>query len=123
MDTGAQHTAISERLAERAGASAAAMADDPVITAHGASAEPLSVRVHRFRLLRIGPTELAGPVLPVVPLPEGLGGGLVGADFMAGRRIWLSYASLRVFVTPLGLPAPEAMERRARPDAPAATGG
>jgi hypothetical protein len=102
MDTGAQHTAVSEHLAERAGASPADMANDQQITAHGASAEQISVRLHHFSLLRIGPSSIADPVLPVVPIPEGLGDGLVGDDFLEGRRIWLSYAALRVFITPSG---------------------
>jgi predicted aspartyl protease len=102
MDTGAQHTVVSENLAERAGASLSDMAHDQQITAHGASTEQISVRLHRFRLLRIGPSTIADPLLPVLPMPEGLGDGLVGDDFLTGRRIWLSYASLRVFITPSG---------------------
>jgi predicted aspartyl protease len=111
LDTGAQNTAISAAMAERVGVGAAAMAQDPSITAHGAAADELSVRVHRFRLLRIGPAEVSDPPLPIVPAPEGLGDGLVGADFLAGRRIWLSYASLRVFITPLGAAPAVAMAR------------
>jgi predicted aspartyl protease len=111
LDTGAQHTVVSERLAERAGATPADMAHDAQITAHGASAEALAVRLHRFRLLRIGPSSIADPVLPVLPMPEGLGDGLVGDDFLAGRRIWLSYASLRVFITPSGAPSAVALRR------------
>jgi predicted aspartyl protease len=102
LDTGAQHSAVSDRLAARAGAPPAVTARDPSITAHGASADKLSVPVHRFRLLQIGPTSVTNPLLPVVPIPEGLGDGLAGADFLAGRRVWLSYGSLQVFVTPLG---------------------
>jgi predicted aspartyl protease len=104
IDTGAQRSAVSDRLAARAGVGVEELASDPVITAHGASAEELYVHVHRFRLLQIGPTEAANPVLPVVPIPEGLGDGLAGVDFMVGRRLWLSYASERVFITPLGAP-------------------
>jgi predicted aspartyl protease len=101
LDTGAQNTVISVAMAQRAGVDAAAMARDPSITAHGAAADELSVRVHHFRLLRIGPAEVSDPPLPIVPAPDGLGDGLVGADFLAGRRVWLSYASLRVFITPI----------------------
>ncbi len=102
LDSGAQHTAVSAAFAARAGVGAAALGQDRRITAHGASADKLSVPVHRFSLLRIGPATIRDPVLPVLPIPEQLGDGLAGADFLAGRRIWLSYASLRVFVTPLG---------------------
>jgi predicted aspartyl protease len=111
MDTGAQHTVVSEHLAERAGATPADMAHDRRITAHGASAEPLSVHVHPFRLLRIGPWSIENPVLPVLPIPQALGDGLVGDDFLTGRRLWLSYASLRVFMT--GIPARSAGGDRA----------
>jgi predicted aspartyl protease len=109
LDSGAQHTAVSQSLAARVGVGAAMLDRDPTIAAHGAAAEPLSVPVHRFRLLQIGPTELPDPVLPVVPMPgadmpEGLGDGLAGVDFMAGRRLWLSYASRRVFITRLAAP-------------------
>jgi predicted aspartyl protease len=109
LDTGAQHTAISEALAGRLGVSAAVLAQDPTITARGAAADRLAVRVHRFRRLQIGPAEVTDPALPVLPIPDGLGDGLAGADFMAGRRLWLSYASLQVFLTPLTAVPPVAM--------------
>lgn len=101
LDTGAQHTAVSTNLAARAGVSGADIAQDPSIIAHGASADQFTVHVHRFRKLRIGPTGVDDPELPVVPMPEGLGDGLAGADFMAGRRLWLSYSSQTVFITRL----------------------
>jgi hypothetical protein len=41
------------------------------------------------------------PSLPVVPMPEGMGDALVGADFLHGRRVWLSFATRHMFVTPL----------------------
>jgi predicted aspartyl protease len=111
LDTGAQNTAISVAMAERVGVDATTMAQDPSITAHGAAADELSVRVHRFRRLQIGPAEVSDPPLPIVPAPEGLGDGLIGADFLEGRRIWLSYASLRVFITPLGAAPAVALAR------------
>ena len=41
------------------------------------------------------------PALPVVPTVGGMGDGLVGADFLRGRRVWLSFSTQRLFVTPL----------------------
>ena len=111
LDTGAQHTAISTRLAERVGVTAAELARDPAITAHGAAAEQIAIPVHRFRLLQIGPAGLSDPALPVLPILEGLGDGLVGADFLAGRRVWLSYAASQVFITPLSPVPPLAIAR------------
>jgi hypothetical protein len=111
LDTGAQHTAVSAGLAERAGVSDAAIAQDPTIVAHGASADQFTVHVHRFRLLQIGPTGVENAPLPVVTMPDGLGDGLAGADFMAGRRLWLSYASGTVFMTRLTDPPAIALAR------------
>ncbi len=114
LDTGAQNTAISERMAEHVGVTTADLAHDRSITARGASAEQLAVRVHRFDHLRIGPMGVTAPLLPIVPLPQELGDGLAGADFLAGRRVWLSYASARVFVTPLAAAAPPVAMRMSR---------
>jgi len=99
FDTGAQRTAVSERIAQRAGVTEGEIAQDQTITAHGVSAGQVAVHMHRFRLLRIGPLGIQNPLLPVLPIPNGAGDALIGADLFAGRRIWLSYASLRVFVT------------------------
>jgi hypothetical protein len=40
-------------------------------------------------------------VLPVVPMSSGMGDALLGADFLQGRRVWMSFSTQRVFVTPL----------------------
>ncbi len=32
-------------------------------------------------------------------MSDGMGDALVGADFLQGRRVWLSFATNRVFVT------------------------
>ena len=33
------------------------------------------------------------PALPVVPMSSGMGDALVGADFLQGRRVWLSFST------------------------------
>ena len=59
------------------------------------------VRIHRFREFRVGPAVMHTPALPVVPKVGGMGDALVGADFLQGRRVWLSFSTQRIFVTPL----------------------
>ena len=98
FDTGAQASAISAAMAARAGVSRQALAADPTIMVHGAAPAPVPVTVHRFHSLRIGPDEIVGPRLAVVPEIGGLGDGLVGADFIRGRRIWLSFVTGRLFI-------------------------
>ncbi len=102
LDTGAQVSSISERMAARIGLAQDAMATDRTVMAHGASPEQVAVHIHRFREFSVGPAVMRAPVLPVVPMAGGMGDGLVGADFLRGRRVWLSFSTQRIFVTPLG---------------------
>jgi predicted aspartyl protease len=99
LDTGAQLSTISMRMAERVGLTEDELGGDGTVMAHGAAPGQVAVRIHRFRELRVGPTVMHWPTLPVVAMTDGMGDALVGADFMQGRRVWLSFATNRVFVT------------------------
>lgn len=97
LDTGAQTSAVSEELAARAGVTKAMLADDPHITKHGAAPNPLPVPIHRFHSLFIGAEQVADPRIDVIP-GGGLGDGLIGADFISGRRLWLAFPIRRLFI-------------------------
>ena len=99
LDTGAQLTSFSVRMAARTGLEEEQLANDPVVTAHGAAPDNVSVRIHQFRELRIGPAIMREPRLPVVPMSSGIGDALVGAEFFKGRRAWISFATQQVYVT------------------------
>jgi predicted aspartyl protease len=101
LDTGAQVSSISEHMVQRIGIPEDDMAQDRTVMAHGAAPDQVAVRVHRFRELRVGSLVLHDPVLPVVPMSAGMGDALLGADFLQGRRVWLSLSKQRVFLTPL----------------------
>ncbi len=101
LDTGAQLSSISQRMAERMGLDEEQLELDRRVMAHGAAADQVAVRIHRFHELRVGPAVMQSPVLPVVPMTSGMGDALIGADFLRGRRIWLSFATHRLFVTPI----------------------
>ena len=101
LDTGAQFSSISQGMAERTGLVEEAMATDRTVMARGAAPDQVAVRIHRFREFRVGPAVLRSPALPVVPGVGGMGDALVGGDFLHGRRAWLSFATQRLFVTPL----------------------
>ena len=101
LDTGAQVSSISKIMAERIGLAEEVMATDRMVMAHGAAPDQVPVRIHRFQEFRVGSAVMRGPVLPVVPMSGGMGDGLVGADFLRGRRTWLSFSTHRIFVTPL----------------------
>ena len=102
IDTGAQLSSVSRRMLERMGVAADALSVDRTVLARGAAPEQVAVRLHRFRELRVGPTVIEAPVLPVVPMTSSMGDALVGADFLRGRRVWLSFAAHRVFITRRG---------------------
>jgi predicted aspartyl protease len=101
LDTGAQVSSISQRMAERMGLADNYMADDRTVMAHGAAPDQVAVHIHRFREFRVGHTEMQEPVLPVVPMSSGMGDALLGSDFLQGRRVWMSFSTHRVFVTPI----------------------
>ena len=100
LDTGAQVSSVSDQMVARMGLTKA-LATDHTIVAHGAAPQTVSVPVHQFKELRIGPAVMNNPVLPVVPISGGIGDALVGADFLRGRRVWLSFSTHRVLVTPI----------------------
>jgi predicted aspartyl protease len=101
LDTGAQISSISRHMAERIGLLDADLADDHTVMAHGAGPDQVPVRMHRFSDFRVGPIETHAPILPVVPMSSGMGDALVGGDFLRGRRVWLSFSTRRVLVTPV----------------------
>ncbi len=55
LDTGAQLSSISQRMAERIGLAEDAMATDRTVMAHGAAPDQVAVHIHRFREFRVGP--------------------------------------------------------------------
>jgi predicted aspartyl protease len=106
VDTGARSTILDTAAATRIGLDEAALARDPGGVTGGVDLRPVLYRWHRFHTLAIGGVVESGPVLTVsqVNAPADL---LLGADFFARHRVWLSYGSGRIFIGP-GSPAPEA---------------
>lgn len=99
LDTGAQGSAISTHMADRLGLTRNVLQTDREIVMHGVAPDPVAVHVHRFAAMEIGDMRIAAPVLAVLPDTAGTGDGLLGADFLHGRRVWLSFATRRLFVT------------------------
>jgi len=98
LDTGAQATTIGMGMAGRLGLTEPLLANDRVITAHGASPQSVSVHVHRFGELMVGDLRIESPSLAVVPRDAAMGDALLGGDFLRGRRVWLSFPTRRLFV-------------------------
>ncbi len=96
IDTGARSIILDTRAALRIGVSAAALGRDAGGVSGGMDLRPLAYHWHRFRNLTVGQAVLRDPVLTVTPIDE-QADMLLGADFFAGRRVWLSYAKQRMF--------------------------
>ncbi|OJW28623.1 MAG: hypothetical protein BGO51_19295 [Rhodospirillales bacterium 69-11] len=98
LDTGAQDSVVGSRMAERMGLTPDATAQDPIVGQHGAGPAPVEGRRHRFARLAVGPTVMHEPELTILPSDGAIGDGVLGQDFMKGRRLWVSFASKQVFI-------------------------
>ncbi len=98
LDTGAQISSVSERLALSTGLTQQELDRDPQGRSNGASANAVITRAHRFRSLQIGDILISSPVMAVLQLPPSRAGALLGANYLRGRRLWLSFASRRFFL-------------------------
>lgn len=105
LDTGAQATSIGMQLARRLGLSVASLETDRTVMAHGAAPRAVPVHVHQFHELLVGgEARIEDPTLAVVPNDSAIGDALLGGDFLRGRRVWLSFATRRMFVGTSGVP-------------------
>ncbi len=98
LDTGAQRSAVGVDLALRTGITPQQLSQDPIGRSQGASANAVATRIHRFHSLQIGSTLISNPILTIIQLPASNAGALLGADYMRGRRLFLSFASHRFFL-------------------------
>jgi len=98
IDTGAQLTTLDAESAVAVGVTETALARDPVTTLRGAAAEAVKSRAHRFAELRIDGERLRDQTIMVTRLGLQDADLVLGADFLHWQRVWLSYASHRIFV-------------------------
>jgi predicted aspartyl protease len=99
IDTGAQSIIIGTASARRAGVSEGELEHDPGGITGGVDMREVPFHWHRFASFQIGRETIRNPVLTVSPLQEEAD-VLLGSPFFATRRVWLSYASGRMFVQP-----------------------
>lgn len=99
IDSGASIWMLTATGMFRMGLTPEALAQDPGGEVNGVGRFAVAMRLHRFKVLAIGkqhitePEIWAAPVhgLPIVDL-------LLGRDWLRRHRVWLSYATSRVFV-------------------------
>ena len=100
LDSGASASLIGAPGVFRLGLQHANFADDPADQVSGLGPRAVTMREHRFRSLRVGGQSIDSPVIWVAPIRlTPIVDMLLGADWLAGRRIWISFSTRQLFVT------------------------
>jgi predicted aspartyl protease len=99
IDTGAQRTTLSVATARAMGITDAVLARDPPMQTRGFGAGRLASRIHRFDNLAVGNIGLRNPEIVVTELRLRGIDLILGMDFLRSRRVWLSYAGFRMFLS------------------------
>jgi predicted aspartyl protease len=99
FDTGAQLSVLSGRAALALGVTEAALARDRATVTLGAAAERLNSHLHRFSRIEVGGEVMRNPELVVADVSLKDADLVLGIDFLASRRIWLSYGSKQIFLS------------------------
>ena len=97
-DTGADLGAIDRAAAAAIGTTGEVLREAGRFTVHGAAPVDATARRHRFTAASIGLDNISRPALLVVDLPPGSADVLIGIGFARSHRIWVSYASRRMFI-------------------------
>ena len=100
LDSGANRSTLGESAAEAAGIDAAAMAADRTGQNIGVDGAVRVSHQHRFALLKVGGAAYADPLIAIGPLHLAMADMLLGADWLRGNRVWVSYATRKVIFQP-----------------------
>jgi hypothetical protein len=99
LDSGSAATLLTAPGMVRMGLQEANLAADPADMISGLGPHMVPMHLHRFRSLDAGGEALETPAIWVAPVRLPLFVDmLLGADWLAGRRAWISYATKQVFV-------------------------
>nr|WP_321984210.1 retroviral-like aspartic protease family protein [uncultured Lichenicoccus sp.] len=99
LDTGARSRIVSERTVLRFGIGAGELAADAGGLTSGVDMREQPYHWHRFASLTVAGTTALQPVLTVAPLSEPFD-MLLGTDWLAAQRVWISYSTNRLFMVP-----------------------
>ncbi len=99
LDTGAGVSLIAAPGMVRLGLTAAQLRNDPGQVVNGLGPNTIAMQRHVFATLRVGAGTTAHPTLWVAPVRlTPIVDMLLGADWLADKTVWISYATKQVFV-------------------------
>jgi hypothetical protein len=99
LDTGASGSIVAAPGIARLGLQPASLTGDAVSHISGVGPRTVTVHRHQFRSLRVGGQVIGAPNLWVEPIRlQPIADMLLGADWLAARRVWISYATRQLFI-------------------------
>jgi predicted aspartyl protease len=99
LDSGASETLVAAPGMARLGLGIDRLRDDPHQIAGGVGPHSVTMWHHRFQTLQIGDEAMATPVFLVAAIQlNPISDMLLGADWLLGRRVWISYSTNQLFV-------------------------
>jgi hypothetical protein len=99
LDTGASASLLGAPGMFRLGLQPAGLASDPGEQISGLGPRVVTMRRHMFRSLQVGDGRIDLPAIWVAPIRLApIVDMLLGADWLAGRRVWISYATHQLFI-------------------------
>jgi hypothetical protein len=99
LDSGASSSLLAAPGMFRLKMDLADLASDPSVPVSGLGTHTVSMRRHQFRSLRVGAQIIDAPLIWVAPVRlSPIVDMVLGADWLAGRRVWISYATRQIFV-------------------------
>ena len=100
LDTGASRTLVAAPGMARLQLGLDRLGGDPSEVVGGMGPHTVTMWQHRFAALKIGGETFASPTFLVAPIQiTPTTDMLLGADWLMGRRVWISYASDELFAT------------------------
>jgi predicted aspartyl protease len=100
LDSGARVSLMTRRIAASLGVTQAMLDADPVRGGVGVGLASIALRQHRFARVTVGPITLRDMPVNVADMQLPGVDMLLGADWLASRHIWLSYADSTLFIHP-----------------------
>ncbi len=99
VDSGARSRIVSDKAVEKLGVTARTLAADPGGLTSGVDGHQQVYHWHRFHTFQIGQEQEKAPVLTVAPIHDSVD-MLLGSDWFAAHRVWISYQTGMLYVMP-----------------------
>jgi len=100
LDSGATSSLVAAPGMYKLGLDQAALSADPSSVISGLGPRSVTVHRHQFGTLTVGNQTIASPSLWVEPIRlSPIVDMLLGADWLAQRRVWISFATRQLFFT------------------------